>query len=69
MSPSRLRSTLRRGGWLLAFALGGLLAACATRGISTKVLEAKPIVQTYEKLCNEAETTRSQSEGCPSCVY
>ena len=61
---------LRRAAWLWA----GLLAAaalggCATMGINTRTLENKPVVQAYEKLGSEAEETRSQAEGCPSCVY
>ncbi len=38
-------------------------------GINTRTLESKPVVQAYEKLGSEAEETRSQAEGCPSCVY
>ena len=61
---------LRRAVWLCV----GLLAAaslggCATMGINTRTLENKSVVQAYEKLGSEAEETRSQAEGCPSCVY
>ena len=64
----RLLRDLR--SWLLFGLLGGLLlCGCATRGISTRTLENKPVVKCYDKLSNEAEETRSQSEGCPSCVY
>lgn len=52
-------------GLLAATALGG----CTTLGINTRTLETKPVVQAYEKLGSEAEETRSQAEGCPSCVY
>jgi hypothetical protein len=52
-------------GLLIASTLGG----CATLGINTRTLETKSLVQAYDKLGSEAEETRSQAVGCPSCVY
>lgn len=59
------RAALLCAGLAAAATLGG----CATMGINTRTLESKPVVQAYEKLGSEAEETRSQAEGCPSCVY
>lgn len=60
----------RRAAWLCAGLLvAATLGGCATMGINTRTLEAKAVVQAYEKLGSEAEETRSQAEGCPSCVY
>ncbi len=67
--PKRITLSLRlvwlAAGLALAISVGG----CATMGINTRTLESKSVVQAYEKLCGEAEETRSQAEGCPSCVY
>ena len=52
---------------LVLAALG--LTGCATMGASTRTLEQKPLVQAYERIRSEAEETKSQSEGCPNCVY
>lgn len=57
-----------RVAWILALATLAL-AGCATMGASTRALEKNPMVLTYERVCGEAEETRSQSEGCPNCVY
>ena len=69
-SPNRLR----RPRWAALLALLGLaafaLGGCATRGISTRVLEQKPIVKCYERNCSDAEDSRAAAQGgCPSCVY
>lgn len=63
-----IRIGRRLSGWLAGLAVVAL-SGCATMGISTRTLEQKPVVQAYEKLGSEAEETRSQAEGCPSCVY
>ena len=47
-----------------------LLGGCATRGITTRALESRPIVRCYEKSCSAAEDSRAAAQGgCPSCVY
>jgi hypothetical protein len=61
---------MRRAAWLCAGLLAAsVLGGCATLGINTRTLEQKPVVQAYDKLGSEAEETRSQAVGCPSCVY
>ncbi|MFH2005006.1 MAG: hypothetical protein ABI333_00335 [bacterium] len=55
--------------WLAAALVAPALGGCATMGVNTRTLEQTPVVQAYEKLGNEAEETRSQAVGCPSCVY
>jgi hypothetical protein len=53
----------------LALALA-VAAGCATRGVSTRALESKPVVRCYEKNCSDAEDSRSAAQGgCPTCVY
>lgn len=76
MSPSAPTSTLRAriGRVLCLTALAALAAAafggCATRGVSTRALESKPIVRCYERNCSDAEDARSAAQGgCPTCVY
>ncbi len=70
-NANRKKSPLvRRAAWLGAGLLAAVsLGGCVTMGINTRTLESKPVVQAYEKLGSEAEETRSQAEGCPSCVY
>ncbi len=65
-------SARRRRGLLLGLALiaAPLVAGCATRGVSTRALETKPIVKCYERNCSDAEDSRSAAQGgCPTCVY
>ncbi|MDY0000751.1 MAG: hypothetical protein RBU30_05610 [Polyangia bacterium] len=51
---------------LASFLVGG----CATRGITTRALENRPIVRCYERNCSAAEDSRAAAQGgCPSCVY
>lgn len=68
-SPLSRSSILILGGLGLLVA-GVLWAGCVTRGVSTRTLENKPLVQCYERMGSEAEESRSAAEGgCPSCVY
>ena len=65
----RFRAILSAGLLGLALALA-LLGGCATRGITTRALESRPIVQCYERNCSAAEDSRAAAQGgCPSCVY
>lgn len=74
MPCTRTRSRRRRGALLALLALAALaglaLGGCATRGVSTRALEQKPIVKCYERNCSDAEDSRAAAQGgCPSCVY
>ena len=72
MKTKQATFSRRIRGWLavglLALAAAAL-GSCAVMGVNTRTLEAKPLVQAYERLGGEAEETRSQAVGCPSCVY
>ncbi len=64
---SRVRLILALATLALTFAMA---AGCATRGVSTRALESKPVVRCYEKNCSDAEDSRSAAQGgCPTCVY
>jgi len=68
-STTKKATRARRWLWLAAVLVTPALGGCATMGVNTRTLEQKKVVQAYEKLGSEAEETRSQAEGCPSCVY
>ena len=68
-STAKKTSRALRWLWLAAVLVAPALGGCATMGVNTRTLEQKTVVQAYERLGSEAEETRSQAEGCPSCIY